>query len=630
MTTTESLANDATPSAPLATDPAAVYAERRDRFAAERDDYNARRYFAANLTVIFFLSALISAGFAVFVGMPLLLLLTAALLIAFVAAFGVQARLDTLHRRYGTLWTLNREGLLRLARDWQALPLRQPPDAPEHHLYAGDLDVLGRASLQHLLNGTGTPGGRTLLQEWLLAPETPATIRERQAAVAELAPQIDFRDDLALGGRHMDVSPAAFAGFLRWAEGPMWLAQRPWLIWLSRLSPLLLLGLLLAQLTGLTPYPFWLLFLGANLATTALVGKPVERILDSVADRQGAFIPYGDLFRLITTPRWSAPLLRRIQAALNAGPLNAENEMRRLGRIMQFGDLRLSLFFPVLQASLLWNFHTLWLLEGWQRRAGRSVRGWIALLSEIDALGAVGALAFDNPGWCYPVIDEAGSAELVARKLGHPLIAPAACVANDVSVGPPGRFLLVTGSNMSGKSTLLRAIGLNIVLAQLGGPVCAEELRMPPLALATSMRVQDSLEQGVSYFLAELQRLQEVVALCEQARAEGTRTPFFLLDEILHGTNTSERQIAARRIIRHLLAVGATGAVSTHDLTLATDPAIAAHSALVHFTETVTRDADNRPSMSFDYLLRPGLATSTNALTLMEIVGLPMEDEAIE
>ncbi len=203
------------------------------------------------------------------------------------------------------------------------------------------------------------------------------------------------------------------------------------------------------------------------------------------------------------------------------------------------------------------------------------------------------------------------------------MLKPEVAVGNDVEIGPPGTFLLVTGSNMSGKSTLLRALGTNIVLAQAGGPVCARLLRLPPVVLATSIRVQDSLEQGVSYFLAELKRLKCVVDAAKRVRMEGDRTLVFLLDEMLHGTNTVERQIAARAVLAHLLDLGATGMVSTHDLDLVATPTLAGRSRLVHFTESFIEEAD-RPALTFDYTLRPGLATSTNALKLMEMVGLPV------
>jgi DNA mismatch repair ATPase MutS len=265
----------------------------------------------------------------------------------------------------------------------------------------------------------------------------------------------------------------------------------------------------------------------------------------------------------------------------------------------------------------------LWLLERWQRDAGPRARVWLAALGQIEALAAIATLLFDNPRWVFPTLWD--QPVLSAHDLGHPLLPQHVRVGNDVTLGPPGDFLLITGSNMSGKSTLLRSIGVNAVLAQAGGPVCAAEMQLGSLSLATSMRVQDSLEQGVSYFMAELQRLKLIVELAEQVRAEGSRTLLFLLDEILHGTNTTERQIAARLIIRHLLDQGATGAVSTHDLALADAPDLANNSTTVHFTEQFTRGS-NGLAMHFDYKLRPGVATSTNALKLMEMIGLPVAE----
>jgi len=199
----------------------------------------------------------------------------------------------------------------------------------------------------------------------------------------------------------------------------------------------------------------------------------------------------------------------------------------------------------------------------------------------------------------------------------HPYLSPSVAVPNDVRVGPTESFLLVTGSNMSGKSTLLRAIGVNVVLARAGGPVAAAQMTLPPVRLETSMRIRDSLEEGLSFFMAELRRLKTVV---DAARAPGTPV-LYLLDEILQGTNTAERQIAARTVIRGLLDAGAIGAITTHDLTLATAPDLASRAHAVHFQETFGRDKDG-PTLSFDYLLREGLATSTNALALMELVGL--------
>jgi DNA mismatch repair ATPase MutS len=212
-----------------------------------------------------------------------------------------------------------------------------------------------------------------------------------------------------------------------------------------------------------------------------------------------------------------------------------------------------------------------------------------------------------------------GCALLEAAALGHPLIAETTRVANDVTLGPPGTFMLVTGSNMSGKSTLLRAIGMNVVLAQAGGPVCAKSMSLTPVDIWTSIRIDDSLEAGVSLFMAELRRLKRIV---DAARDPGRPRPLlYLLDEILHGTNTAERRIAARRVLTYLLEAGAIGAVTSHDLTLAEDPSLETAAQRVHFTERFER-TDTGMSMSFDYTLRPGLATSANALKLLAMIGL--------
>ena len=340
---------------------------------------------------------------------------------------------------------------------------------------------------------------------------------------------------------------------------------------------------------------------------------------------------FGAQFERIVREHFDAPLLRTLQAALIDDGVPAAVELRRLRRLLDASELRYS---PMLHGAVnvvtAWDLHVLAALEGWQSRApvpapAAGSRRWV----RSEALAGFASLLRDEPGWCLPeLVDGQGAggaatgARLEAQALGHPLLAPAECVRNDVTVGPPGSFLLVTGSNMAGKSTLLRAIGANAALALAGAPVCASTMRLPQLSLHTWMRVSDDLEAGLSFFMAELVRLSRVVEAARRAAADPAGPPvLYLLDEILQGTNSAERQVAARRVVHHLLASRAIGAISTHDLTLADTPALAAAARAVHFREQLS-DGAQGARMTFDYVLRPGLATSANALKLVELMGL--------
>ena len=405
-------------------------------------------------------------------------------------------------------------------------------------------------------------------------------------------------------------------------------AAHPWLyrvcLFLTDEGADLLLVLTAAlDVVGALGFPLWACFLVSNLFLSQVVGRDAQDVIAAVAGQHNALVSYAGLLAHLDTHRPEASLLRRLHAELVAGHGPAHEQVRRLHRLTAWAVPRSSIGYLPLQAVACWDVHVLDALERWQAASGPHVRAWLDTIGEVEALAALAVLAHDEPNWVFPALD-VDTATFSARALGHPLLPDDVRVVNDVEVGPPGAFLLVTGSNMSGKSTLLRSIGVNIVLAGAGAPVCASSLSMPPVSLWTSVRVQDSLERGVSFFMAELLRLKQIVDASRDAEAAGARL-CYLLDEILQGTNTGERQVAARRIIRGLVDRGAIGAVSTHDLTLADGPELSAVAHLVHFRDTVA-DTPDGPVMGFDYTLRPGLATSTNALRLMDLVGFDLPE----
>ncbi len=602
------------------------YRARHDRFARERDALTRRWNRVANLRLLAFLAAAGTLGYGVWQRSPIVAAAGVLLLGAFLFLVRHHGDLGRRRRRAAVLSDLNAEALSRIARDWDALPLRHTIRAAPGHPFAADLDLFGRASLLHLLDTTATPMGSVTLARWLLEPASPAEVRGRQEAVAELAPVLDLRQELALRGRLRERDTPDPEPFLSWAEGSRWLAHHRSLLWAARAGTLLLWGLIAAWAVGLLPNAGWItLALLLNVLLGQMIGGRAHHIVARAASQEGAVAGYADALDLITGARLEAPLHRRLQADLAVDGRTAPELLRRLNRLTGLVIPRGSLAYPVIQALTLWDVHLLAALERWQGEAGTRVRRWLDVLGDVEALAALAGLAHDQPGWAYPEVDP-GLQAMEARGLGHPLLADAVRVVNDVEVGPPGTFLLVTGSNMSGKSTLLRALGVNVVLAGAGAPVCARACRLPPVTLWTSVRVEDSLERGVSFFMAELQRLKAVTDAARATRTAGDRAFLYLLDEILQGTNTAERRIAARRIIGHLVAQGAIGAVSTHDLDLADEEPLASAARPIHFTEQVgVNPAD--PSMSFDYKARPGLATSTNALRLMALIGLDLPPE---
>jgi hypothetical protein len=358
----------------------------------------------------------------------------------------------------------------------------------------------------------------------------------------------------------------------------------------------------------------WIVPLVLQCVCLAAVYGPVSRMVHTVSSREQPFGKYRKLFELVEATRFEAPdLARRAEVlAPKAGDRKASEEIAALERIVAFADLRHNTIVHFLANTLLlWDVWCAIALEAWRERSGRKVGAWLIALGEIEALASLATLAREHPAWAWPDV-VAGPPRLEVDALCHPLIAEGSRVPNDLALGP-GRAQLVTGSNMSGKSTWLRSIGLCAVLAQAGAPVCARRASLGPLRTWTSMRIRDDLADGVSHFYAELRRLKEVV----DATGAGPDV-LFLLDEILHGTNSRERIIGARTVVSALVAKGAIGAVSSHDLGLADlEARTSGHVRNVHFRETVEAD-----EMTFDYRLREGVVDTSNALRLMRRVGL--------
>lgn len=550
--------------------------------------------------------------------------------VVFVAAALYHDRLESDLHRTRLLASMHRESVARCHREWDQIKVPTPriPDwfAPT----SKDLDLLGDSSIYKLLGITRTPLGISILQDWIIEGALDEEVAQRQAAVEELRNEFDWRIQFRLRCEYLAGSQSGPSRFVEWCESPNWFRGNEWLLWLTRLTALISLLTILGTITTLIPFTV----AGVTIIATCLINffvsvfyaGSIHDIFNQVSSRSNDASRYVQLFDMIADFDAQSEKLKSLQAQFQQSGNGAQAKMQSLGWRVMLANFRRNgtLFLVYILAEFLffWDVHALDWLERWKAKHGKDARDWFERLGEFEALLALSKLAGDEPDWVFPQVQsgEAGQITISGTAIGHPLLGQER-VCNDVAVGPPGTVLLVTGSNMSGKSTLLRSVGANVVLAQMGSVVCAQSLSLPPLRIETSMRIADSLADGVSFFMAELKRLKQIVDTAADHDAANPRRLLFLLDEILQGTNSRERQIAVSRVVRKLIDEQAIGAISTHDLDLAKTDELAAACKTVHFSEQF-KEIDGKQVMTFDYHMKPGIAETTNALKLLELVGL--------
>ncbi len=499
-------------------------------------------------------------------------------------------------------------GLRRLENRWVGRGVVRDDFAPAGHPYAVDLDLFGRGSLFDLICSARTRSGQECLACWLLNGADIADILERQAAVDDLRSRLDFREDLALLAENTSVEASVLE---TWGEAPLQF-DATWL-WPATLA---LAAAGVATLLAWWPFrvsaaPF-LVVLAVGQVFLTLVRRRLALALQGVERSAAELEALSGLLSRLERESFDAPLLRRLRAELDSGGAAPSTQIKRLVTLIDWLKVQSSIFLVPIARILLWSVHFAIAIDRWRGTNGSRLRVWLRVAGEFEALSSLAGFAYENPDYPFPELVPAGPV-FEAERIGHPLLPAAEAVCNDVNLNADAKLYIVSGSNMSGKSTLLRTVGVNTVLALAGAPVRAGRLRLAPLQIGASLRTQDSLQGGVSRFYAEIVRLRQIVELAEHAPPL-----LFLLDEILHGTNSHDRLIGAEAIARSLVKQGAIGFVTTHDLALAcieSDPDL--HALNVHFEDQLV---DGK--MSFDYQLRPGVVAKSNALELMRAVGL--------
>jgi hypothetical protein len=501
-------------------------------------------------------------------------------------------------------------GLARLDNRWSGSGETGDRFRDPAHPYAEDLDLFGNGSVFQLLSTARTSGGEDMLASWLLRPSPADALRARHEAIVELKPRIDLREDLALLGEEIraDVHPEAVT---RWGESSAITTPRPARImaWMFTIVTVSLFAAWAFQLCS------WRVLALAVLAQSVFglwLRNPVLRILHAVESPSHDLDLLAKILARFEKEPFSSPRLAALQKELETEGLPPSRQIARLHRLVDANEWTHNRGFTLIARLLLWSTHLALAIEDWRRREGPQIGRWIEALSEMEALSSLASYAAEHPACPFPDFAAAGPL-FHAEGLAHPLLPESSAVRNDVRLDNEMRLLIVSGSNMSGKSTLLRAVGLNTVLAWAGAPVCVRALTISPLAVGASIRIQDSLQDGKSRFYAEITRLRQIVDL-----ASAPQPLLFLLDELLSGTNSHDRRIGAEAIVTSLVRRGAVGLVTTHDLALAGIVEELGSLALnVHFEDYL-----NENQIAFDYLMKPGVVRKSNALELMRSIGL--------
>jgi hypothetical protein len=478
------------------------------------------------------------------------------------------------------------------------------------HPYADDLDVFGPRSLFQLLSACRTPMGEARLASWLLHPSPPSEIRDRQAQVAALRQRVDLRERIAVvnAGRRRSIHADRL---IAWAEEPPSLPPVRFLI----VTMALLFVAALAYSMNDGPGIYVGIILLVNLGIFGWLVKRANAIVESLAGstESAAIDLIANVIKAIERETFSEPELIALSRRLTGAPPSlVSSRIARLARISDWADSRHNVFLRLSELPLLFTLQLAFAAESWRKSHGRRLRDWVNAVGEMEALLSLAGYSYEHPADPFPELVESTTPVFDATEVAHPLIPGAEVVRNTLALADP-RVFIVSGSNMAGKSTLMRTVGINAVLALAGAPVRADRLRISALAIGTCLRHSDSLQEHRSGFYTEALRIRLICNLLD-----GPLPVLFLFDELLAGTNSKDRRIAAEGVVRTMLSRGAIGMITTHDLALTEIAEIFPGRAKnVHLEDRVENG-----KMSFDYKLRDGVITHSNALELMRMIGL--------
>jgi len=593
---------------------AEVYKIREKDFSQELAEAKKRLGYLAHLRLFTFLITAFLISYSIYSGRGELILYAIPPAVVFILLVINYRRLVKSAAYLENMVAVNQKSLQRLNWQWPAFSEKGEQYASSEHPYSTDLNIFGRGSLFQYINSTVTRGGEETLADLLKGQKDPASIGGRQESVKELSEKLPWRQHFQATGMETEVKQEKPEELLAWAKDLQTGVKFPgFLLILPFITTLLFLLYYLQDLPLSLPLALVVVQYGIVFSTT----KKIHQEFDRTQVASERMKQYAALLKCIESGSFESNRLRRLQESLTGGGRTASSQIKALAGIVDLTQFRHNhpiLYVPV-NTLTFWDLFTAKKLSAWKKSSGSSLETWLSVISDFEIQVSLAGLAYDNPGWVYPEITEEPPF-LHASLFGHPLINPEERVCNDLAMPSPGTALIITGSNMSGKSTLLRTVGLNLVLAYAGAPVCAAEMKAAFMPIYSKMQVVDDLSQGVSTYYAELTRIKMVI---EAARA-GEQI-IYLLDEIFKGTNSKDRILGTKAVIRMLSSLPTLGLLTTHDLELAVladeNPELVKN---YHFDDQIENDR-----ISFDFKLKPGVSTSTNAIALMKMVGIDVD-----
>jgi predicted ATPase len=557
----------------------------------------------------------------------------------------IHQRVIRARTRAETAVAMYRRGIARMEDRWSGTGQTGDRFRDPAHVYADDLDLFGRGCLFELLSTARLPMGESQLAAWLKSPSSRAEILERQQLVTELRDKLDLQRDLGVMGEELRarLNPESLVA---WAEGKREMPGVGWHFAAIFLG-LAFIATLAWSIAKLDSWPVLCVLVLEIIFRRALHHR-AHHVNEGVSCNAEGLVLFAGVLQRLERETFASARLQSLMAGLKRDGAAASRSIRLLAQIEYWIDAHHSLIGHILELPLLYSIQVAFIAEWWRRCHGARMRASVETVGEIEALLSLATYSYEHPADPFPEFVDAPAANNPSAasnsnprgsfdgvELGHPLLAAGKCIRNSVRLDDATRVLLVSGSNMSGKSTLLRSVGINTVLAMAGAPVRAKSLRLSPLQVGTRIHSSDSLQEGRSTFFAEILHIRRVFDLAGAKRTQDgdaknsaaatptdqePRTLLFLFDELLEGTNSKDRRIGAERLIQGLLDRGAIGIVTTHDLAL-TEITAAVGDVIrnVHFEDQVEGN-----EMRFDYQLRDGVVTKSNAIALMRIIGLDM------